>query len=104
MNAYLSASFSTEEIYQAVFQMNPLCSPGPDGFLAQFYQSHWFIIHKDVCEFVLNVLNNQSTLDEVNSIYITLIPKVKNASEVGEFQPISLCNVIYKIVAKVLAN
>lgn len=84
--------------------MNPLGTAGPDGFPAHFYQSHWPIIHKDVCYFVLNVLNNQETLDLVNSTYITFIPKVKNASKVGGFQPISLCNIIYKIFAKVLTN
>lgn len=60
---YLSSSFSVEEIFQAVFQMNPLGATGPDGFPAHFYQSHWPIIYKDVYYFVLNVLNNQETLD-----------------------------------------
>lgn len=39
-----------------------------------------------------------------NSTYITIIPKVKQASKMGEFQPISLCNFVYKIVANVLTS
>ncbi|GJU22466.1 hypothetical protein Tco_1155808 [Tanacetum coccineum] len=39
-----------------------------------------------------------------NSSFITLIPKVPNASMVKEFRPISLIGSLYKIIAKVLAN
>lgn len=40
MNLALNRSFSIEEVKDAVFQMNPLSSPRPDGFLAGFYQTH----------------------------------------------------------------
>ncbi|KAL9674284.1 hypothetical protein QQ045_030555 [Rhodiola kirilowii] len=40
----------------------------------------------------------------INSAYITLIPKVKNASSPCEFRPISCSNVVYKVVLVLLAN
>ena len=53
---------------------------------------------------VLNVLNSNMSMVEINKTNITLVPKIKNPTKMTDFRPISLCNVVYKLILKVLAN
>ena len=55
-------------------------------------------------EVVLTALNSGSILESINSTFIALIPKIKDPKKVSNFRPISLCNVVYKLIAKVLVN
>ena len=53
---------------------------------------------------VLNVLNMNMSMSSINKTNITPVPKINNPSKMTDFRPISLSNVVYKLVAKVLAN
>ena len=104
MQEMLSGDFTTDEIKEAVFQMGSTMAPGSDGMNALFYQKFWHIVGDDVVNAVLDFLNNGIMLPNLNHTNIVLIPKVKNPEKMSEFRPISLCNVIYKVIFKVLAN
>ena len=84
--------------------MKPISASGPDDMPPLFYQSFWSLIGVDIISAVLDCLNNCKIPLEINSTNITLIPKVKSPELITDFRPISLCNVVYKIVSKVLAN
>ena len=88
----------------ALNSMELFSAPGPYGMPPTFFQTYWSIVGDDVSSAVLNFLNNCSFLAEINHTFITLIPKVKCLEKIFEFRPISLCNVIYKLLSKVLAN
>jgi hypothetical protein len=104
MNTQLSQTFQAEEVTQALHQMYPTKSPGPDGMPAFFYQRYWHIVGDRVISTVLNTLNSGHMLKKINYTYIALIPKTSHPEKITDYRPISLCNVIYKLVSKVLAN
>ena len=58
----------------------------------------------EVGHFIIDILNSGSMPSHLNMTHIALIPKVKNPISIIEFRPISLCNVVYKLISKVLAN
>ncbi len=104
MNEALSRPYTATEVETALRQMAPLTAPGPDGLPPVFYQNHWHLIGEDVVRGVLSSLNSGKLVRSINHTNITLIPKVKNPEKVSEYRPISLCNVLYKIISKVIAN
>ncbi|XP_062171126.1 uncharacterized protein LOC133876913 [Alnus glutinosa] len=104
MNHQLVAPVSMEEIQLALNQMNPLKAPGPDGYPACFFQHNWEILHQEVCDAIKYFFETCRLDASINATVIALIPKTQNPKSVVDFRLISLCNVVYKILSKVLAN
>ena len=67
-------------------------------------KKHWHQVKEGVTTTCLHILNKQGTITPLNHTYIALVPKIGKLRKVTEFRPISLCNVIYRIVAKSIAN
>ena len=58
----------------------------------------------EVCNAALDFPNNGVFDVDLSFTNIVLISKVSKPSQLTDFRPISLCNILYKIIGKVLAN
>ncbi|XP_057440277.1 uncharacterized protein LOC130732189 [Lotus japonicus] len=100
----LTRPFTKEDVEEALFQMHPNKAPGADGLPTLFYHKFWHIIGEDISQFCLHVLHGSISPGIINRTLLVLIPKVKKPLHANQFRPISLCNVIFKIITKTMAN
>ena len=100
----LNRTFQGSEVYSALKQMYPLKSPGLNGMPPLFFQHFWPSIGNLVTKMVLNFLNSSIAPPMFNDTHVVLIPKNKDPKNISDYRPISLCNVIFKLASKVIAN
>ena len=84
--------------------MHPEKAPGPDGMTTLFYQKFWDIVKDDLTCMVNQFLFKGTMAQGLNDTNICLIPKTTKPNEMKKFRPISLCNVSYNIISKVLCQ
>ncbi|XP_048617726.1 uncharacterized protein LOC125589247 [Brassica napus] len=100
----LTHPISEAEIRNVLFSMPSSKAPGPDGFPADFYRASWDIIKKDFIIAVHFFFMFGFLPRGVNATILTLIPKHGDAREIKDYRPISCCNILYKVISKILAN
>lgn len=103
-NASLTEELSFTEFTQAVKSMHPDKASGPDGLNPAFFQHFWDMLGTEVYNCCKQWLADEVFSSEVNDTTLVLIPKKDNVDDPKDLWPIALCNVLYKILAKVLAN
>ncbi|XP_010424592.1 PREDICTED: uncharacterized protein LOC104709725 [Camelina sativa] len=95
---------TAEEIRETLFSMSSNKSPGPDGYPVEFFKSSWFTVGVDLTLAVQKFFKNDRLLKDLNTTIITLIPKIPEAFALTDFRPISCCNLVYKVISKILAK
>jgi hypothetical protein len=103
MNTKLKEQYTAEEVKKAAFTIGDFKAPGPDGIHAVFYKRFWDVFGEEITSEVLQALNSGTIPEGWNNTTIVLIPKTDDPELITQFRSISLCNVIYKIISKMLA-
>lgn len=104
-NQNLDKQLTKKEIKHSVDTMENEKSPGLDGLPVEFYKTFWDLISDDLLALYLYITNTKQELSETQKLaVISLIPKKGDQTDIANWRPISLLNVDYKILSKVLAN
>jgi hypothetical protein len=93
---------SKEELLHVLTTFKKDKSLGPDRWTVEFYLSFFELLGEDLLWVVEEVRLSGKVPRNINATFISLIPKVDCLETFEGFQPISLCNFLYKIIAKVL--
>ncbi|KAL0796652.1 hypothetical protein Bca101_068029 [Brassica carinata] len=104
MNKDLTRPVTEDELFQTLRQMDREKAPGPDGLNPGFFKDHWETIKTGALNFAKAFFEHEILDDEMNQTHICLIPKTDSPTNPKDFRPISLCNVAYKLISKVLAD
>ena len=102
-NERLMAPFAKDVFREALFHMHPDKLPALDGLNLPFYRRFWHLCGDELTLACSSRIKDGVFPPNVNDTTIVLIPKCVVPLCMKDLQPISLCNVIYKFLSKVLA-
>ena len=101
----LEKDLTFEELKDALTSFTDNKSTGEDGFTKEFYEAFFDLLWKDLLNSYNDAFNKGSLSVSQKRGTITLIPKGdENLSDLKNWRPISLLNIDYKILSKVLAK
>ncbi|KAK2644797.1 hypothetical protein Ddye_019992 [Dipteronia dyeriana] len=95
-NSLLVVIPSADVIHDAVFAMDALSSPRPDGFNGHFFQCCWVIVGRDMILVIQDYFHSGVVAPGLNSNFIVLLPKMKDSIMVDQFRPIVLDKTLSK--------
>ena len=79
-------------------------SPGPDGCLVEFLLYFFYLVGNDLLAAVEQTHLEGYFQKVLNATYITLMPKCENLETFADFRPISLCNLLYKVIKNIISD
>lgn len=95
---------SFQEVEMVVMSMKKNKAPSADGYTLKLFQTCWSFLGKEIHELVEESHQTMNLHPRLNATFFTMISKNSHSKSPNGFQPITLCNVIYKIISNVIVN
>lgn len=100
----LMAYVSTDEVKAATFSMHHDKAPGLDGLNPTYFHVFWGVVGDDIVKVCQRFVHTGELQVDMNRALVGLIPKVKETQTMANLRPISLWNVLLRILSIVLTN
>jgi hypothetical protein len=72
--------------------------------MVEFFIFFFDLVGADLLQMVEDSRIKGKIFGSLNSTFLVLIPKENNSVSFNDYRPISLCNLIYKVISKVISN
>jgi hypothetical protein len=100
----LESPFTKEEILKVIKGFTKKKSPGPDGWSVKLFLHFFHLMGNDLLDFVEDLRLRGCVNKHIKKKIIVLIPKLNHSRRFLDFRPISLCNLCYKIISKIISR
>lgn len=91
-----------EEVKEALKNMQNNKSPGLDGWIVKFYKRNQEDLEEVIVDVMNEALHKRELRRDWNNTNICLIPKKDGEKGFKDYRPISVCNVIQRLMSKVM--
>eukprot|EP00253_Pinus_taeda_P006854 PITA_06854 len=95
---------SEEELLAAIKSSKKDKSPGPDGWPIEFFMHFYDMFKLDLLRMVEASRMSGNIHFALSSTFIALIPKKQRTDSFQDYKPIALCNTLFKIISKIIAE
>ena len=99
------SDITSKEVYEAIHSMKNEKTPGYDGIPIEFYKVFWDLIKDPLLNMILDCYKEAECDPSVKTGILNLIPKKgKDSRYLKNLRPLTLLNVDYKIIEKILGK
>lgn len=88
----------------AVKQLANGKASGPDGLPNEFVKVYWEEVKAELYLILLDFYAHRLDLKRYNEARIVMVPKIDSPTAISDYRPISVLNLVPKLIAKILSN
>lgn len=103
-NTVMESPFTLEEIKYILRKFSKDKSLRPDGWTVELFLHFFDLMGNDLLEVVEESQLSKTGCGGLNTTFISLISKCDIPGIFDEYMPIALCNLVYKVITKMIAN